>query len=348
MNLLESTVKGIRPLDEAAMRAARDMLDAKLKPPGSLGRLEDIAVKLAGITGRTGVSIGKKTIMVMCADNGVTEEGVSSFPADISALVAETMLKGISGVSVLARHAGADLRVVDLGLFRGVNDARMLNRRIRAGTSNMANGPAMSREEAVRAIETGIETTISAIESGARILGTGEIGIGNTTTASAVVHAMTGEGLDSVVGRGAGLTDDGLRHKKEIIRRAMELNGPDPDDAVDVLSKVGGFDIAGLAGCYLAAASARTPIVIDGFIAGAAAVAACGIHPGARDFMFTSHASVEPGVAAVSRSLGLPPMLALDMRLGEGTGAALGFHVIEAAVKIMNEMGTFADIGMAR
>lgn len=330
------------------MRAARDMLDAKLKPPGSLGRLEDIAVKLAGITGRTGVSIGKKTIMVMCADNGVTEEGVSSFPADISALVAETMLKGISGVSVLARHAGADLRVVDLGLFRGVNDARMLNRRIRAGTSNMANGPAMSREEAVRAIETGIETTISAIESGARILGTGEIGIGNTTTASAVVHAMTGEGLDSVVGRGAGLTDDGLRHKKEIIRRAMELNGPDPDDAVDVLSKVGGFDIAGLAGCYLAAASARTPIVIDGFIAGAAAVAACGIHPGARDFMFTSHASVEPGVAAVSRSLGLPPMLALDMRLGEGTGAALGFHVIEAAVKIMNEMGTFADIGMAR
>lgn len=341
-------MKGIRPLDEAAMRAARDMLDAKLKPPGSLGRLEDIAVKLAGITGRTGVSIGKKTIMVMCADNGVTEEGVSSFPADISALVAETMLKGISGVSVLARHAGADLRVVDLGLFRGVNDARMLNRRIRAGTSNMANGSAMSREEAVRAIETGIETTISAIESGARILGTGEIGIGNTTTASAVVHAMTGEGLDSVVGRGAGLTDDGLRHKKEIIRRAMELNGPDPDDAVDVLSKVGGFDIAGLAGCYLAAASARTPIVIDGFIAGAAAVAACGIHPGARDFMFTSHASVEPGVAAVSRSLGLPPMLALDMRLGEGTGAALGFHVIEAAVKIMNEMGTFADIGMAR
>ncbi|MBN1495374.1 MAG: nicotinate-nucleotide--dimethylbenzimidazole phosphoribosyltransferase, partial [Spirochaetes bacterium] len=317
MNLIESTVKGIRPLDEAAMRAARDMLDAKLKPPGSLGRLEDIAVKLAGITGKTGGSIGKKTIMVMCADNGVTEEGVSSFPADISALVAETMLKGISGVSVLARHAGADLMVVDLGLFREVNDGRMLKRRIRAGTSNMANGPAMSRAEAVRAIETGIETALSAIEGGARILGTGEIGIGNTTTASAVVHAMTGEGLDSVVGRGAGLTDDGLRHKKEIIRRAMELNGPDPDDAVDVLSKVGGFDIAGLAGCYLAAASSRTPIVIDGFIAGAAAVAACGIHPGARDFMFTSHASVEPGVAAVSRALDLPPMLALEMRLGE-------------------------------
>ena len=346
MGLLETTINSIRPLDEAAMQNAREQLDGKLKPPGSLGRLEDIAVKLAGITGIIGGKIDNKTIMVMCGDNGVTEEKVSSFPVDISVLVAETMLKGISGVSVLARHAGADLRVVDLGLFREVDDRRMINRRIRPGTSNIAKGPAMSREEAVRAIETGIETAQGAIDGGADILGTGEIGIGNTTTASAVLHAITGESLDEVVGRGAGLTDEGLRNKKDIIRRAVELNRPDPKDGVDVIAKVGGFDIAGLAGCYLAAAARRKPIVIDGFIAGAAAVAALAMHPGARDFMFTSHASAEPGVATVSRALDLAPMLALDMRLGEGTGAALGFHVIEAAVKIMNEMGTFKDIGM--
>lgn len=346
MRLIESAVHKIRPLDDEVMNKARAILDTKLKPPGSLGRLEDIAVKLAGITGEIGRKIENKIIMVMCADNGVTEEKVSSFPADISVLVAETMLKGISGVSVLARHAGAGLRVVDLGLFREVGDTRMINRRIRPGTSSIARGPAMTREEAVRAIETGIETTMDAIDAGADLLGTGEIGIGNTTTASAVLHAITGEGLDEVVGRGAGLTDEGLRNKKNIIGRAVGINRPDPKDAIDVLSKVGGFDIAGLAGCYLAAAARRKPIVIDGFIAGAAAVAAFTMHPGTRDFMFTSHASAEPGVATVSRTLGLSPMLALDMRLGEGTGAALGFHVIEAAVKIMNEMGTFSDIGM--
>jgi nicotinate-nucleotide--dimethylbenzimidazole phosphoribosyltransferase len=204
----------------------------------------------------------------------------------------------------------------------------------------------MSRAEAERAIEIGMEEARVAIDEGAEILGTGEIGIGNTTTASAVLYALTGESLDSIVGRGAGLTDDGLRHKKEVIRRAVELNRPDPNDAVDVLAKVGGFDIAGLVGCYLAAAAHRKPIVIDGFIAGAAAVAAVKMQSGSRDYMFTSHASAEPGVAAISRVLDLEPMLALDMRLGEGTGAALAFHVIEAAVKIMNEMGTFKDIGM--
>jgi nicotinate-nucleotide--dimethylbenzimidazole phosphoribosyltransferase len=346
MGLIDTTLDQIRPLDAAAMQNAREQLNNKLKPPGSLGLLEDIAVKLAGITGVIGGSIKKKTIIVMCADNGVTEEKVSSFPADISTLVAETMLKGISGVSVLARHAGADLKVVDVGLYKDVPDGRIINRKIRRGTSNMAKGPAMSRAEAERAIEIGMETARIAIDEGAEILGTGEIGIGNTTTASAVLYALTGENLDRIVGRGAGLTDDGLRHKKEVIRRAMELNRPDPNDAVDVLAKVGGFDIAGLVGCYLAAAALRKPIVIDGFIAGAAAVAAVKMQSGSRDYMFTSHASAEPGVAAISRVLDLEPMLALDMRLGEGTGAALAFHVIEAAVKIMDEMGTFKDIGM--
>ncbi len=210
----------------------------------------------------------------------------------------------------------------------------------------MSKGPAMSRDEAIRAIETGIEVTCDVIDAGSGILGTGEIGIGNTTTASAVVHALTGASLDEVVGRGAGLDDKGLLLKKDVIRRALECNRPRTDDALDVLSKVGGFDIAGLTGCYLAAAARRVPIVIDGFIAGAAAVAAASMHQGARDFMFTSHASAEPGTAAISRALGLDPILALDMRLGEGTGAALAFHLIEASLKIVNEMGTFKDIGM--
>ncbi|MBP7736112.1 MAG: nicotinate-nucleotide--dimethylbenzimidazole phosphoribosyltransferase [Spirochaetes bacterium] len=346
MSLLESTLKKISPPDIDAMRMARERLDSLLKPPGSLGCLEDIAIKLAGITGTVGAPIGKKTILVMAGDNGITEEKVSSFPREISTLVAETMVKGISGVSVLARHAGADLKVVDLGLEGDVKDSRVINRKIRRMTSNMARGAAMGHDEALRAIETGIEIANAAVDEGADILGTGEIGIGNTTTASAVLYAFGAGGLDEIVGRGAGLTDEGLSRKKEIIRRAVELNRPDPADPVDVLSKVGGFDMAGLCGCYLAAAARRRPIVIDGFIAGAAAVAAVKMHPGARDFMITSHASAEPGVAAISRILELPPMLALDMRLGEGTGAALAFHVIEAAVKIINEMGTFKDIGM--
>jgi nicotinate-nucleotide--dimethylbenzimidazole phosphoribosyltransferase len=346
LDLLQRTIDAIGPLDTAAMAKARERLDALLKPHGSLGRLEDIAVQLSGITGTAVKQINKKTIIVMCSDNGVTEEGVSSYPSEVSSLVAGTILKGISGISVLAKHAGAGLLVVDIGLNGDTGDSRIMKRKIRQGTSNIAKGPAMTRQEAVRAIETGIEITGGAIDAGAELLGTGEIGIGNTTTSSALVHIFTGAGIDEVVGRGAGLSDDRLRLKKDIVSRAVSLNRPDPADPIDVLSKVGGFDIAGLVGCYLAAASRRVPIVVDGFISGAAAVAAVKIHPGSRSFMFSSHTSAEPGASAISRALDLHPMLALDMRLGEGTGCALAFHIIEAAVKIMNEMGTFKDIGM--
>ncbi len=346
MELMKKTIAAIDPLDAGAMDRTRELLDGLLKPPGSLGRLEDIAVQLAGITGAVGTRIKKKAILVMCADNGVTEEGISSYPNEVSALVAGTMAKGISGVSVLSRHAGAVLYIVDIGLKNEVEDSLIINRKIRRMSSNIAIGPAMSRNEAVQAIETGIEIVMLAIKEGADLLGTGEVGIGNTTTSSAVLHVLTGASLDEAVGRGAGLSDEGLRHKKEVIGKAVSCNQPDPHDAIDVLAKVGGFDIAGLVGCYLGAAAARVPIVIDGFISGVAAVAALNIHPGARDFMFCSHASAEPGISAVSRALGLYPMLALDMRLGEGTGCALGFNIIEAAVKIVTEMGTFKDIGM--
>jgi nicotinate-nucleotide--dimethylbenzimidazole phosphoribosyltransferase len=346
MDLLRKTLDDIRPLDRKAIGRAQERLDNLLKPRGSLGKLEEIAKQLAGITGVTGARIGKKSIIVMCADNGVTEEGVSSYPSKVSTLVAGSMIRGISAVSVLARHAGAEIIVVDMGLSGDVEDGRAINRKLRRGTSNMAKGPSMTREEAVRAVEIGIEIANSAVAAGADILGVGEVGIGNTTTSSAVLHALTGAGLDGIVGRGAGLSDEGLERKKEVIRRSLELNRPDPQDALDVLAKVGGFDLAGLTGCYLAAAAGRVPIVIDGFIAGVAALAASALHPEARSYMLSSHASAEPGAAAVSAGLGLYPILALDMRLGEGTGCALAFHVIEAAVKLLNEMGTFGDVGM--
>ncbi len=346
MELLKKTVDSIGEPDRDAMEKAQERLNSLLKPPGSLGKLEEIAKRLAGITGKPVNRINKKAILIMCNDNGVTEEKVSSFPAEVSALVAETMLKGLAGVAVLGRHAGADLRIVDLGLFTDIKTPGIINRKIRKGTMNFTRGPAMSRDEAVKAIEIGIETALAAVKDGYNLLGTGEVGIGNTTTSSAVLHALTGESLDILVGRGAGLTDEGLTHKKDVIRRGMEKNMPDRNDPIDVLSKLGGLDIAGLAGCFLGAASARTPIVIDGFISGTAAVIAAAIKPAVKEFMFTSHVSVEPGTKVISEYLGLHPMLSMDMRLGEGTGCALAFNIIEAATKIMSEMGTFADIGM--
>jgi nicotinate-nucleotide--dimethylbenzimidazole phosphoribosyltransferase len=346
MELIRKTVESIGILHADKMEEAQERLNNLLKPPGSLGKLEDIARQLAGITGKLDNTIGKKTIIVMCADNGVVAEGVASFPKEVSLLVTETIASGLSGVAVLARHSGTELKVVDVGLEGEVKNSAIIVRKIRKGTSSFLKGPAMSREEAIIAIKTGIEMTNKAIDEGATLIGTGEVGIGNTTTSSAVLYAFSGSDLDMIVGRGAGLTDEGLARKKEVIRRGVELNSPDPSDAIDVLAKVGGFDLAGLTGVYLAAASRRVPVVIDGFISGVAAVAASKIKPGAKNFMLTSHVSVEPGAAKVGELLGLNPMLDMNMRLGEGTGCALAFNIIEAATKMMNEMGTFADIGM--
>lgn len=346
MELLKKTIEKIGGLYGDRMDEAQARLDSLLKPPGSLGRLEDIARQLAGITGSLQNSIRKKCIIVMAGDNGIVKEGVTSFPGDVSLLVTESMASGISGVAVLARYAGAELRVVDLGIDGEVKAEGVIDRKIRRSTSSFLKGPAMSRDEAVRAIETGIEIAESAINDGADLLGTGEIGIGNTSTSSAVLYAFTGADPDTIVGRGAGLTDQGLARKKAVIREGVEFNRPDPSDPVDVLSKVGGFDIAGLTGVYLAAAANRVPVVIDGFISGTAAVAAAKLAPKSVNFMFASHRSAEPGAAIISGILGLSPMLDMNMRLGEGTGCALAFNIIEAAARIINEMGTFADIGM--
>ena len=238
--------------------------------------------------------------------------------------------------------------VVDLGLETDVPSEGIINRKIRRGTPNFVNEPAMTREEAIRAIEIGIEVTQQAIDDGYQLIGTGEVGIANTTTSSAVLYAMTNESLDLVVGRGAGLTDDALQRKKDVVRKGVEKHQPDPNDPFDILSKVGGYDIAGMAGTFLGAASRRTPVVIDGFISGVAALIACKLCPEAKSYMIPSHGSAEPGAAIVLRELGMEPMLLMNMRLGEGTGAALAFHLIDAAMYMINHQGTFDEIGMVR
>jgi nicotinate-nucleotide--dimethylbenzimidazole phosphoribosyltransferase len=346
MSLLQQTISSIKPLNPAAMDEAQKRLDFLLKPKGSLGKLEDIALQMAGITGNIKNNPDKKLIIAMCNDNGVTEAGVASFPRTISMLVADCMLKGTSGVAVLAKNAGADLRVVDLGLETDPATPGIINRKIRRCTSNFSSTPAMSREESIQAIEIGIEETQKAIDEGYNLIGTGEVGIGNTTTSSAMLHVFTGSDLDIVVGRGAGLTDDGLKHKKEVIRKAIEKHKPNPADPIDVLSKVGGFDIAGMAGTYLACAARRVPVVMDGFISGVAAILAYRLCPEVKNYIFPSHGSAEPGTNAIMNALGMEPIMYMNMRLGEGTGAALGFHIIGASMAMMNNMGTFADIGM--
>jgi nicotinate-nucleotide--dimethylbenzimidazole phosphoribosyltransferase len=346
MSLLQTTIQSIVPANQQAMDEAQKRLDYILKPQGSLGKLEDIARQMAGITGKVQNRFHKKIIMVMGGDNGIAAESVASMPQDISMLVADCMLRGIAGVAVLARHAGADIRVVDLGIIKDGPTPGIINRKIRRSTSNFLHEHAMSRDEALQAIEIGIEETLKAIDAGYDLIGTGEIGIANTTTSSAMLHVFTGGSLDEVVGRGAGLTDEGLAHKKEVIRLAVEKHRPNASDPIDVLAKVGGFDIAAMAGTYLAAASRKVPVVIDGFISGVAALLALRLCPTAKAYMFTSHGSAEPGALIIARELGMEPMLYMNMRLGEGTGCALAFNILDASMAMMNEHGTFADIGM--
>lgn len=343
MSIFEQTLAGIRPADKTAEQEAQRRLDNLAKPIGSLGKLEDIAVKLAGITGNVKNSIEKKCTVVMAADNGVCAEGVSACPQAITTVQSINFIKGITGIGVLSKHANADVRVIDIGIDNDVEYPGLVNRKIRKGTSNMAKGPAMSREEAVKGMEIGIEAVGQLVREGYNLLGTGEMGIGNTSTSSAVLMSFSGCSADTAVGKGAGLTDEGFENKKRVITQAIEVNKPDKNDPIDVLSKVGGFDIAGLAGCFLGAAYYRVPIVIDGFISAAAALIAYKLCPAARDFMIPSHCSEEPGFLYVMKEIGLDPMLNLNMRLGEGSGCPLAFNIIEAATAMMNNMATFEE-----
>ena len=343
MEIFERTAAGIRPSYEESKKEAAERLDKLVKPIGSLGKLEDIAVKISGITGKQKNSFEKKVTIIMASDNGVAEEGVSAAPQAVTALMTINFLKGVTGVCVLSKHAGADIRVVDIGVGSDLEYPGLINRKVRKGTSNMAKGPAMSKEEAISAIETGIEMVSQLVKEGYSLFGTGEMGIGNTSTASAVAMAFLGCSSEEAVGKGVGLTEEGYANKKSVIERAISINKPDPYDPIDVLSKVGGFDIAGMTGCFLGAAYCRVPIVIDGFISAAAALAAYRINPLVRDYIIPSHLSAEPGYSLVINEIGLEPLLDLNMRLGEGSGCPLAFNIIEAAEAIISDMATFEE-----
>ena len=344
MDLYKKTVEGIKPLYKESIKLAKERQDFLAKPVGSLGKLEDISVQLAGITGNINNTINKKCTIVMAADNGVFEEGVASTPQEVTAIQSINMAKGRSGVSVLAKQAGADVFVVDIGIKANIDYAGIIDKKIRKGTNNIAKENAMTREEAIQAIEIGIETITDLANKGYNLFGTGEMGIGNTSTSSAVLMAFSKCTSDEAVGKGAGLTDEGLLLKKRTIEKAIKINNPDCNDPIDVISKVGGFDIAGLVGCYLGAAYLRVPIVIDGVISATAAYAAYQINNTVKDYMICSHCSTERAYLYIMKEMKLEPMLLMDMRLGEGSGCPLAFHIVESACAVMNNMATFGDL----
>ncbi|MEF3308446.1 nicotinate-nucleotide--dimethylbenzimidazole phosphoribosyltransferase [Paenibacillus sp. GYB004] len=345
--LLEQMVSRIGAADEAAKQAAAHKLDRLTKPPGSLGKLEEIARQIAGITGELNPDLSKKAVVVMAGDHGVCAEGVSAFPAEVTPQMVMNFLNGGAAVNVLARHTGADVVCVDIGVNAELSHPGLVSRKVKMGTDNMAVGPAMSREEAVRAIAVGIDIVNGLAERGYRMFATGEMGIGNTTPSSALLVALTGTDVETAVGRGTGIGDEGMRRKCDVIRQSLEVNRPDAGDPLDVLAKVGGLEIAGLVGVILGAAVNRCPVVVDGFISSAAALVASRLAPLAAPYMIPSHLSQEQGHRVLMGHIGLRPILQMDMRLGEGTGAVMAFPVVEAAMKLMNEMATFESAGVS-
>ena len=330
----------ILPLDEAAMMQARQRQAQLAKPPGSLGRLEELSVQLAGITGRVYNKIEKKHLLVFAADNGVVEEGVSSAPQSVTLMQTINLTRHKTGASTLCRHFGCEITVCDVGVNADITDPRVLNRKIAYGTRNIVNGPAMNREQAEQAILTGIQLARS---TDADVIGIGEMGIGNTTTSSAVLSVLLDASVEDVTGRGGGITDESFVRKKQVIKTAIEVNQPDKTDVIDVLAKVGGFDLAAMCGAFIGAALTRRPVVIDGFISAVAALCACKLCPNVKGYLIPSHASYEIGYKLAMGGMGLEPMLLLDMRLGEGSGCPLAFEVLRAACAIINDMATFEE-----
>jgi len=345
--MLEETLRNIGELDTAVMQRMQEHLDNLIKPPGSLGVLEAAAVKLAGIYGTLDLAITGKCVILMAGDHGVVEEGVSIAPREITYQILPAFLNGTSGVGVLARHAGARLVVVDAGVAVPVEFPGVRRMKVRPGTANLARGPAMSRAEAVRAVEAGIAVAGEEIDRGANLLATGDMGIGNTTPSAAILAVLGGYPAREAAGRGTLVNDEVLERKIGVIERAIAVNRPDPSDPLDVLAKVGGLEIAGLAGVILGAAQRRVPVVLDGFITTAAALIAARLAPRAVDFLFAGHLSGEQGHRLMLDLLDLSPLLNLGMRLGEGTGAALAMHLVEAAAKIATQMATFATAQLA-
>ncbi|HEY9525958.1 MAG TPA: nicotinate-nucleotide--dimethylbenzimidazole phosphoribosyltransferase [Anaerolineales bacterium] len=345
---LEEIIQTIKPLDETAMRAARARQDRLTKPRGSLGRLEELSIWLAGMKADPFPSVERKAVIVMAADHGVTREGVSAYPSDVTAQMVLNFVRGGAAINVLAHQARARVTVVDIGVNADFEPMPgLVRRKVLCGTRNLAQGPAMTREEAGQALQVGVDVLIEEAANGLDLVATGDMGIGNTTPSSAIAAVLTGLPVTQVVGRGTGIDDHGLERKIKVIEQALQVNQPDRNDALDVLHKVGGLEIAGLAGVMIAAASRRIPIVVDGFISTASAMIAVRLAPGVREYLISSHQSVEIGHQAMLKHLNLKPLLDLNLRLGEGTGSALAFHLIEASTRILREMATFDEAGVS-
>lgn len=340
---LDALVREVLPLDRGAMTAAEEYQARLAKPPGSLGRLEEISIQLAGITGRVHNALNKKQLLVFAADNGVVAEGVSSAPQSVTKQQTINLMRGKTGAAVLAKHFGCGLTVCDVGVNADIYESTVLNRKIAYGTQNICTGPAMTREQTLQAILTGAEIARTV---DADVIGVGEMGIGNTTTSSAVLAVLLGTDVEAVTGRGGGITEESFRKKKAVIRTAIEVNRPDRDDVVGVLSKVGGFDLAAMCGAFLGAAAARRPAVIDGLISAAAALCAVRLSPNVHGYLVPSHASFEIGYRLAMEAMDLRPLFDLGMRLGEGSGCPLAFQVLDAACAVINDMATFDEAGI--
>ncbi len=350
---LKEIIEGIGAMDGEWVEKARQRTAQLVMPTRALGRLHEIAERLCGINKTLKPSINRKAILVMAGDHGVVEQGVSAYPQVITGEMVRTFLRGGAGINVLARHVDAEVWVVDMGIIPELDNTSMdggdqlLIRKVAKGTSDFAKGPAMTRQEAEKAILTGFQLATDLFQKGVDILGTGDMGIGNTTPSAAIGTVLTGRGLEEMVGRGTGVDDEGLLRKQEAIRQGIHLNQPNPEDGVDVLSKIGGFEIGGIAGCVLAGAYHSRPVVMDGFISTAGALVAHAICPDVVDYLFAGHCSEEPGHKLMLSYLGLHPVLDLGMRLGEGTGAALAMGIMEGSVRIFQDMLTFDEAGVS-
>ena len=349
VDFLEATFRKIFPQDLEFRDRAVAHLEQLTMPHWALGDLMDLAVDLAGMTRSLTPPVKRKKVVVMVGDHGVTVEGVSKYPSEVTAQMVYNFVAGGAGINALARQAGADVVVVDMGCATDLSElakpGTIISKKIGPGTQNIAHGAAMTRTHAVMAVEAGIELA-NQLAPDVDVLGTGDMGIGNTTPSTAIVATLTGKSIDELTGRGTGLDDEQLDHKKKVLERILQINKPDPKDGLDVLAKVGGFEIGGIAGLIIGAAAHRKPVVVDGFISTAGAMIACNLEPFVRDYIICAHRSMEPGHGAMQEKIGCRPLLDLNLRLGEGTGAALAMNLLEAAVAILTEVATFADAGV--
>jgi len=350
MSLIETTIKQISPQDQECRARAKERLDQLTMPHWALGRLMDLAVDLAGITRSLTPPVGRKAIVTMAGDHGVVEEGVSKYPQEVTNQMVHNFVNGGAGINALARQAGARVVVVDMGVAADMSElvasGSIISKKIAPGTGNIARGPAMTRAQARAAVEAGISVANELADT-VDLFGTGDMGIGNTTPSAAIVAALTATEVEEVTGRGTGLDDVQLLHKIDVIRQALTINKPDPDDGLDVLAKVGGYEIGGIAGLILGAAARNKPVLIDGFISTAGALIAYSLAPMVKDYIIAAHRSVEQGHRIMHEHLGCEPLLDLDLRLGEGTGAALALNLVEAARAILVEVATFAEAAVS-